>query len=217
MSEKVTVDRSIRLVLQQALAALNNTDTPRHTTQWEAECSAKLNIRKALAEQLVSLRGLQRYEPEIFREDRIRMEPDSAGDWVKWEDLIAEVLPVNFQLKKQPTKPAALTVWAAQYVDCFYEGDYATLSLHTTPELAQAVIAAHRAKEKALFEECEIESVLFSASIGLSREQRKWDEETGGGSQGWRVYKYRIEELESLRPEEATEVLEVEHNTGTKK
>lgn len=28
----------------------------------------------------------QRYEPEIFREDRIRMEPDQCGDWVKFED-----------------------------------------------------------------------------------------------------------------------------------
>lgn len=42
---------------------------------------------------------LQRYEPEIWREDRIRMEPDSLGDWVKFDDvaalLSAQALPVG--------------------------------------------------------------------------------------------------------------------------
>jgi Ead/Ea22-like protein len=42
--------------------------------------------RDALAAKLASL---QRYEPEIWREDRIRMEPDSQGDWVKFSDIDA--------------------------------------------------------------------------------------------------------------------------------
>jgi len=33
------------------------------------------------------LNGIKRYEPEIFREDRIRMELDQSGEWVKYADV----------------------------------------------------------------------------------------------------------------------------------
>jgi hypothetical protein len=33
--------------------------------------------------------SILRYEPEIYREDRIRMELDSDGDWVKYADVFA--------------------------------------------------------------------------------------------------------------------------------
>ncbi|MDR6216232.1 hypothetical protein [Paracidovorax wautersii] len=36
-----------------------------------------------------ALRLVNRYEPEIFREDRVRMELDQSGDWVKLNDIVA--------------------------------------------------------------------------------------------------------------------------------
>lgn len=33
------------------------------------------------------LSTVQRFEPEIYREDRIRMDLDSRGDWVKFSDM----------------------------------------------------------------------------------------------------------------------------------
>jgi hypothetical protein len=36
----------------------------------------------------MKLSEILRYEPEIFREDRIRMEPDYEGDWVKYSDVL---------------------------------------------------------------------------------------------------------------------------------
>ena len=36
---------------------------------------------------VAQLEKVLRYEPEIFREDRIRMELDSSGEWVKYADV----------------------------------------------------------------------------------------------------------------------------------
>jgi len=45
----------------------------------------------------MKLSEILRYEPEIFREDRIRMEIDYAGDWVKYSDVLQ-------LLEAQPTE-----------------------------------------------------------------------------------------------------------------
>lgn len=49
------------------------------------------DLRVALAEQ--PLAQLMRYEPEIWREDRIRMELDSEGDWVRYADVLELIAP----------------------------------------------------------------------------------------------------------------------------
>jgi hypothetical protein len=41
----------------------------------------------AVQEPVALLNGIKRYEPEIFREDRIRMELDQSGEWVKYVDV----------------------------------------------------------------------------------------------------------------------------------
>jgi hypothetical protein len=46
-----------------------------------------LAAQPAVQEPVALLNGIKRYEPEIFREDRIRMELDQSGEWVKYADV----------------------------------------------------------------------------------------------------------------------------------
>lgn len=93
---------TIHKALAQALGALESAEGhklgckihafgDRCTCGFDEQISSVITEgRKALAEQAPSTAvELQRYEPEIWREDRIRMEPDSAGDWVKFDDVAA--------------------------------------------------------------------------------------------------------------------------------
>ena len=57
-------------------------------------------------EPVAWLNGIKRYEPEIFREDRIRMELDQSGEWVKYADV--ELL-IATPPAAQPAVPDALT------------------------------------------------------------------------------------------------------------
>ena len=77
-------------LLQQALDALLPHSSS-HGNSWRSVEDAAIEaLKQALAQQDGhSIQDLQRYEPEIWREDRIRMEPDSDGDWVKYGDLVA--------------------------------------------------------------------------------------------------------------------------------
>jgi hypothetical protein len=63
-------------------------------------------IKQALAAQpapvqepVALLNGIKRYEPEIFREDRIRMELEQSGEWVKYAD-------VELLIATPPAQPA---------------------------------------------------------------------------------------------------------------
>jgi hypothetical protein len=47
----------------------------------------KAAAQPAQQEPVALLNGIKRYEPEIFREDRIRMELDQSGEWVKYADV----------------------------------------------------------------------------------------------------------------------------------
>jgi hypothetical protein len=80
------------------------------TDAWGDTCEASDGLRAAIAlaevgqpTQAAPVQQpvpLQRYEPEIWREDRIRMEPDADGDWVKWVEvapLYAAAQPVEVQ------------------------------------------------------------------------------------------------------------------------
>jgi len=53
------------------------------------------------------LNGIKRYEPEIFREDRIRMELDQSGEWVKYADV--ELLITNPPAAQQCKWPTCQT------------------------------------------------------------------------------------------------------------
>jgi hypothetical protein len=46
-----------------------------------------LTAQPAPVQHVALLNGIKRYEPEIFREDRIRMELDQSGEWVKYADV----------------------------------------------------------------------------------------------------------------------------------
>jgi hypothetical protein len=56
----------------------------------------------SVQEPVSSLNGIKRYEPEIFREDRTRMELDQSGEWVKYAD-------VELLIATPPAAPVPLT------------------------------------------------------------------------------------------------------------
>jgi hypothetical protein len=72
------------------------------------------NVRLGLYEQehgepVAQLEKVLRYEPEIFREDRIRMELDSLGEWVKYADVATLIsIPPSQQEQGEPV------LWAAK-------------------------------------------------------------------------------------------------------
>jgi hypothetical protein len=66
--------------IEQALSAQ---PAPVKPSLWEQYHAAQ----PAVQEPVALLNGIKRYEPEIFREDRIRMELDQSGEWVKYADV----------------------------------------------------------------------------------------------------------------------------------
>ena len=55
------------------------------------------------------LKELSRYEPEIYREDRIRMELDSIGEWVKYVDVVA-LIAQSPQPAQPEQEPVAIVI-----------------------------------------------------------------------------------------------------------
>ena len=55
-----------------------------------------LNEHPEMQATIERVRGLQRYEIDADYNCRLEAKPDSRGDWVKWSDLLADMLhPVN--------------------------------------------------------------------------------------------------------------------------
>jgi hypothetical protein len=83
---KILIDEA---VVRQSLEALEEATPhlPVHT-DWHFEAIAALRqaLEQPAQQEPISI---LRYEPEIYREDRIRMELDSDGDWVKYADVFA--------------------------------------------------------------------------------------------------------------------------------
>ena len=71
-----------------------------------------------------------------------------------------------------------MKVYAAEFLNCIYEGAFNVLSMHWSKATAQAVIDAHRAKEKLSWEET-------YADVGGAEE----DEDP---HIAWRVQEYEV-------------------------
>lgn len=88
--------------------------------------------------------AIQRYEPEIWREDRIRMEPDATGDWVKLVDVEA-MFPVAQPVAREPIggerKPLPVERINAIWDDTIRLCDPITGSTHI--KFTRALEAAH--------------------------------------------------------------------------
>ena len=106
----MTKDEALRLALE---ALDNDSDSD---DAWHQRLDAKTAIKEALAapaaqpapvQPVALLNEIERYEPEIFREDRIRMELDKTGEWVKYTDVVTLL----------STPPAAQRPWIGLTAD----------------------------------------------------------------------------------------------------
>lgn len=77
-----------------------------------------------------------------------------------------------------------MKVYAAQYSDCIYESDFGTLSLHLTPEGANAAIKTDQATRFYMSDEEKQELLRYGANIETFGQQK--------------YQQYRVEEFEVL-------------------
>ena len=105
----MTKDEALKLAKECGATTYTNRHYPEATAvtfspvAWEKFCEQALAA--PVQEPVALLNGIKRYEPEIFREDRIRMELDQSGEWVKYADveLLITTPPA------QPAVPDAMT------------------------------------------------------------------------------------------------------------
>lgn len=76
-----------------------------------------------------------------------------------------------------------MKVFAARFCDCTPHSAFGVLSLHQSPETAQAAIDAHRAAEKADW---------LTWADAEWQKTNPWTDEHGAGSQAWDVFEYEV-------------------------
>ena len=68
------------------------------------ECNTHIEAQQVAVPTTVAT--LKRYEPELYDEDRVRMELDSNGDWVKYSDFLAQQVAVPYDQQALELCPA---------------------------------------------------------------------------------------------------------------
>ena len=101
----MTKDETLKLALE-ALERINDRFDLESVAQDATKAITALEKALAQPEQEPVAINLLRYEPEIFREDRIRMEIDCSGDWVKYADVAALIAqsPQPAPVQQEPVK-----------------------------------------------------------------------------------------------------------------
>ena len=124
MTDKIAIDRS---VVEQALEALEFSETPSHRTQYEVEVSASIALRAALGQPQVE------QEPAIYPEEAF--------------DMGLEAIP--YYTHPQPPRQPLTDEQIAQAVRWLYQDHRAAkMGLQDDIAVARALEAAHGIKEQ---------------------------------------------------------------------
>jgi len=88
-------------------------NSEKHAKVYQQEQSTE-----CVGEPVAQLEKVLRYEPEIFREDRIRMELDSLGEWVKYADVATLIsIPPSQQEQGEPVAIYQYRIYDGSWID----------------------------------------------------------------------------------------------------